>query len=546
MPFPFAAGTCRKRGFCRPGAVQVCLRSAACVSASHGMGDHLLIDLLRQGDLAAYTEREQKCDREAVRMDLNSSVLSRRGFMRGVASVSASLTLLPAETSTERPNIVLCMADDQGWGDVAYNHHPVLKTPVLDEMARSGLRFNRFYAAAPVCSPTRGSVLTGRHPNRFGCFSWGHTLRPQELTVAELLRSAGYATGHFGKWHLGEVRADSSVSPGASGFEEWLSSPNFYENDPLMSDKGKVIQTKGEGSQVAVDAALRFIRDATKRKQPFLAVVWFGSPHAPHEALSADREIYKDQPEKLQHFYGEITAMDRAIGKLRNELRQLNIEDNTLLWYKSDNGAIPVGSTGGLSGKKSDLEEGGIRVPSIMEWPARIQKPRVTEVPCGTVDVFPTLVELAGAKVSKQGLPLDGQSLVPMIEGKMSRREKPLGFWVYPTPGIATSSPELMKEMLLEQTGKKPPRAAMPDPGKDIKQYPLDARPGPAAWIDGDYKLHRKVDKGEVRYTLYNLALDPKETINLTATEPQRLSKMKADLEAWQSSVIRSLNGQDY
>src|SRR5690606_5734696 len=105
-------------------------------------------------------------------------------------------------------------------------------------------------------------------------------------------------------------------------------------------------------------------------------------------ALSADREIYKDQPEKLQHFYGEITAMDRAIGKLRNELRQLNIADNTLLWYKSDNGAIPVGSTGGLSGKKSDLEEGGIRVPSIMEWPARIQKPRVTEVPCGTVDVF--------------------------------------------------------------------------------------------------------------------------------------------------------------
>src|SRR5665648_81005 len=118
-----------------------------------------------------------------------------------------------------RPNIVLCMADDQGWGDMGYNGHPVLKTPNFDNMAASGLRFDRFYAAAPVCSPTRGSVMTGRHPNRFGCFSWGRTLRPQEITVAEALKTAGYVTGHFGKWHLGPVRKDSPVNPGNSGFD---------------------------------------------------------------------------------------------------------------------------------------------------------------------------------------------------------------------------------------------------------------------------------------------------------------------------------------
>src|SRR5690606_31531358 len=134
----------------------------------------------------------------------------------------------------------------QGWGDVAYNGHPVIKTPTLDEMAANHLRFDRFYAAAPVCSPTRGSVLTGRHPNRFGCFRWGHTLRPQEVTVAEALQRAGYATGHFGKWHLGSVRADSPVSPGKSGFEEWFSSPNFFENDPLMCHNGKVVEAQGE------------------------------------------------------------------------------------------------------------------------------------------------------------------------------------------------------------------------------------------------------------------------------------------------------------
>ena len=127
-----------------------------------------------------------------------------------------------AASAPTRPNVVLCMTDDQGWGDTGYNGHPVLKTPALDEMAATGLRFNRFYAAAPVCSPTRGSVMTGRHPNRFGCFAFNFSLRPEEVTLAEALRAAGYATGHFGKWHLGPVKASSPVSPNQSGFDESL------------------------------------------------------------------------------------------------------------------------------------------------------------------------------------------------------------------------------------------------------------------------------------------------------------------------------------
>ena len=125
--------------------------------------------------------------------------------------------------AAERPNVVLCMADDQGLGDMGYTGHPRIQTPTFDAMSREGLRFDRFYAAAPVCSPTRGSVMTGRHPNRFGCFSWGRTLRPQEITIAEALQQAGYRTGHFGKWHLGSVVARSPVSPGHSGFDAWLS-----------------------------------------------------------------------------------------------------------------------------------------------------------------------------------------------------------------------------------------------------------------------------------------------------------------------------------
>ncbi len=125
--------------------------------------------------------------------------------------------------SNDRPNIVLVMADDQGWGDMAYNGHPIVKTPNFDSSAATGLRFDRFYAAAPVCSPTRASVMTGRHPNRMGVFKWGYPMRPQETTIAEAVKTVGYTTGHFGKWHLGSVRNDSPANPGRNGFDEWLS-----------------------------------------------------------------------------------------------------------------------------------------------------------------------------------------------------------------------------------------------------------------------------------------------------------------------------------
>jgi arylsulfatase A-like enzyme len=474
-------------------------------------------------------------------MNMRGQAISRRGFLLGLA---ASAGQLPGAAG-ERPNIVLCMADDQGWGDVGFRNHPVLKTPVLDELAATGLCFERFYAAAPVCSPTRGSVLTGRHPNRYGCFSWGHTIRPQEVTIAEALRGAGYATGHFGKWHVGSVRADAPTSPANSGFDEWLSSPNFFENDPLMSRNGKVVQTKGEGSQVTVDAAIGFIRSAAQRRQPFLAVVWFGSPHAPHQALEADRRRYASQPEKLQHFYAEITAMDQAIGNLRKELRRLRISENSLFWYKSDNGAIPVGSTGGLAGGKGTLDEGGIRVPSMIEWPARLRKPRTTHMPCGTVDVYPTLVEIAGARVRDQVQPLDGVSLLPLIEGRMERRTKPLGFWVHPTPGIAVRSAELLQSLADEQAGQSPASRA-PSEG-DRQRHPEDNFPGAAAWIDGDYKLHRKAPKGGGAVgALFNLATDPQEKTDLALREPERAARMRVQLEEWQKSVARSLNGGDY
>jgi arylsulfatase A-like enzyme len=450
-----------------------------------------------------------------------------------------------------KPNIVLVMADDQGWGDMAYNGHRVVKTPNFDKMAATGLRFDRFYAAAPVCSPTRASVMTGRHPNRCGCFSWGHSLRPQEITLAEALKMAGYRTGHFGKWHLGSVRSGSPVNPGASGFDDWLSAENFFDIDPILSRKGKAEPMKGESSEITVDAALDFIRDSSRKKEPFLAVVWFGSPHAPHQATEADKRLYADQPANLQNFYGEITAMDRAFGKLRDELKRLGIEENTILWFCSDNGALPkVGSTGGFRGFKASLYEGGVLVPALLEWPARIPKHRTTSVRCNTADIYPTLLEIVGVKMKGQP-PLDGISLVPLIDNKMTARPRPMAFWVYPVGGIGTPSHAWMTELLaVQKEGKEPDDKAKLrlDAGKIAKRYPADKLLGHAAWIDGDWKLHRIPDKAgdKIRFELYDLAKDRAETKDVFASEPERVKTMRTALEAWQRSVIRSLNGEDY
>ncbi len=467
-------------------------------------------------------------------------------------SIVALTILLFAATAqaAERPNIVLVMADDQGWGDMAYTGHPIVKTPNFDEAAAVGLRFDRFYAAAPVCSPTRASVLTGRHPNRMGVFQWGFPMRPQEVTLAEALNNVGYATGHFGKWHLGSVRSDSLANPGRNGFDEWLSAPNFFDNDAILSHRGKAVQTEGESSQVTVDAALDWIGIRTGSAEPFLAVVWFGSPHLPHRAIEADRALYSDQSETRQHFYGEITGMDRAFGKLRGGLERLGIRGNTILWYCSDNGALnKVGSAGDHRGFKGDIYEGGLLVPAILEWPAKIRRPQTTNMRCNTCDIYPTLLEIAGVTIDHQPV-LDGVSLVPLIESGRQSRNRPMGFWRYPIPGIRTPSAEWMGELFAaQQKGGDIPAnessqhaAELPDPAFSDSQFP-----GHVAWIDGDWKLHRIVNKqGEISWELYNLSVDPAEKNDVLDSELQRVEQMRAALTDWLESVVGSLNGNDY
>jgi arylsulfatase A-like enzyme len=310
-----------------------------------------------------------------------------------------------------------------------------------------------------------------------------------------------------------------------------------------------------------MEAAIDFIRASSQAKKPFFAVVWFGSPHNPHVALDADRQLFGDQPVKLQHYYGEITAMDRSIGTLRQELRSLDIADNTLVWYTSDNGPQgplsrnPPGSAGGLRDRKGTLWEGGIRVPTIIEWPSRIRKPRISNVPGSTVDIFPTLLEVAGVKALEQSQPLDGMSILPLIDGKMTDRAKPMGFWSFPARGQSMRSRQMLATQLAAQRNGKPP----PSPPNDATQRKARAATalkilensglvGHAAWIDNQYKLHRipSSEPSLAKYTLYDLATDPAEANDLTGQMPDRVAKMKADLNQWQRSVVRSIAGEDF
>jgi len=457
----------------------------------------------------------------------------------GFLFLSSALAADRAAAPGVRPNIILCMADDLGWGDVGFNGNTVIQTPNLDAMASAGLRFNRFYAGAPVCSPTRGSALTGRHPNRYGIFSAnvGH-MRPEELTLAEQLRTLGYRTGHFGKWHLGTLTRTERDSnrggvkgaahyspPWINGFEVCFSTeakvPTF---DPMLKPKGagntwwnpvaeasasqpygtaywdqsgsKVTEgLSGDDSKVIMDRAVPFIRESVLARQPFFAVIWFHAPHLPVVAGPRHTALYSKYDKYAQHYYGCITALDEQVGRLRRTLHDLGANENTLIWFCSDNGPEgqakkAPGSAGPFRGRKRDLFEGGIRVPGLVEWPGRIQPGTVTDVPASTSDYLPTILSVLNVASVAETV-IDGISLVPLFQGRMKERPEPIGF-------------EFKKNYALSGNRFK----LLHQGGKDL---------------------------------LFDLSADPSETRDVSMDHPDVVARMAKQLAAWRQSCRQSL-----
>lgn len=493
--------------------------------------------------------------------------------LRAFAALSVLCPPLPAPAAP--PNVILMMGDDHGWEETGYHGHPHVKTPVLDEMAATGLKFERFYAAHPSCSPTRASFLTGRHPNRMGTFAPGWSFRPEEITSAHLLAKAGYHCAHLGKWHVGAVKKDSPVSPLAMGFHECLSHDNFFELNPSLSRNGgppAVLQ--GESSEILVREAIAVIERARKAGKPFFQVIWFGSPHEPYSGLARDLALYDDLPAKytrkvrltsnetggpttrpqgevLRERYAEITAMDRAIGELRRHLAQTGLRENTLLFYCGDNGTSPESALGfPHRGAKATFYEGGTLVPGLVEWPARIPKARSTDVRASTSDLLPTLAAITGQPPPRR--PLDGIDLTPVFDGTMTARPVALHFWEYGTAALARSKPRpyLAPEL---QEGTTPLVKKMG--GKATRDFTNFHQPpiresdylGPRSIIEGDHKLViHEANKGAPRIELFDLKTNPAEKTNLAEQQPDLVTSLQSKLRQWQESVLKSLTGADY
>lgn len=448
-----------------------------------------------------------------------------------------------------RPNIVLVMCDDLGWGDVGFNGGTKIQTPYLNALAQQSLRFRRFYAHAPVCSPTRGSCLTGRHPFRYGIYfaNTGH-LKPSEYTLPELLQEQGYSTGHFGKWHLGtltkEIRDANRggipkhrphyATPQGNGFDvcfsteskvptfdpmrkpvgdlgktsAWDAIKDLTQSEPYgthyWNEKGEIVRENlnGDNSRVIMDRALPFIEQACQRRQPFFAVVWLHTPHLPVVAGPRHQQMYANVSNvRHRNYFGCVTAMDEQIGRLRQKLADLDVIDDTMLCFCSDNGPegskSDPGSAGPFRGRKRSLYEGGIRVPGLIHWPRQIVAGRDSDFPAVTSDYLPTILEILDLQ-PHGGRPLDGVSLLPLIQGKQTRRQSPIGF----------------------QSGKRIALSA--------NRFKLI----------GDRQLRN--------WELYDLIDDPGESNDIAGTHSETVAAMAKTLSNWKDSCEQSDQGQDY
>lgn len=363
----------------------------------------------------------------------------------------------------ERPNIVLLLADDLGYQDLSCFGSPAVKTPRLDKLADQGMRFNRFHAGSAVCSPTRASVLTGRYPLRFGItkhFGDVKEYLPESATTfAELLKGAGYNTAHVGKWHLGGLhvdkqgrRLDDQPGPRQHGFDFYQTQ---IEQQPLRGSMGRKQTLYRQGGTVLIrndqqvgkedpyyskhltdangDFAVELIEKFAAEEKPFLLNVWWLVPHKPYEPAPEPywSDTTADGISEDQHcFRSMVRHMDAKIGQLLDKLDELGISDNTLVLFTSDNGAAFEGFIGELKGGKTDLHDGGLRVPMLVRWPATIPAGQRSDAFGHSNDLLPTFCEAAGIELPNT-LPIDGLSLLPHMKGGPSPSDKARGtvFW---------------------------------------------------------------------------------------------------------------------
>ena len=459
--------------------------------------------------------------------------MNRREFLKfaGTAAVSATLSPVLSRAGVEkgsgRPNVIVFLADDLGYGDLGCYGHPFIKTPNLDRFAAQGMRFTECYAAAPICSPSRAALLTGRVSYRVGVYHLAGEsvhLRTQERTIAELLRPAGYATCFLGKWHLGELDG-SDPTPEQQGFDHWFATrANCFPKNPadFIRNGAALGEIKGSYCEIVVDEAIDWLRQI-ESSRPFFIELCTSEPHTPvappaeFAAMYEDSKIEKlakkikygridrnpnidNAPAQRRQYYGTVTQLDAAFGKLMKALDEMKRSENTIVIFTSDNGPeFPGGSTridllrnrswgtpGKLRGMKRHLYEGGIRVAGIIRWPRRIKRAGVCGEAISSVDFLPTICEACGVDVPGDRV-IDGVSIISAFDGKKLKRTRPL-CWNINYTGVPNMAMRVGDEVLLGFADE-------PKPGQSLME-----------WIKGSTLA---------RFELYNVQTDVMQSIDL-------------------------------
>ena len=346
--------------------------------------------------------------------------MQRRQFLKSVAAfagaVSCGSLLSNCATKAGKPNVLLILTDDQGWGDVTSHNNPRVHTPTMDRLAAEGARFDRFYVS-PVCAPTRASLLSGRYHPRTGVHGVTRdyeTMRADEVTIAEILKQNGYATAAFGKWHNG---AHYPQNPNGQGFDEFVGFCAGHWNNYFstkLERNGVEFKSKGYIADYLTDEAIRFIEK--NKEKPFFCYVPYNPPHSPFQAPDAYFEKYKAQgmDDELACVYAMCENLDDNIARLLDTLREQRLTDNTIVLFITDNGPNTDRYNGDMRGRKGSPHEGGSRVPCFIRWPEHIKPGEVIKPIAAHIDILPTLVELL-ALPKPETKPLDGVSLAPLL-----------------------------------------------------------------------------------------------------------------------------------
>ena len=469
---------------------------------------------------------------------------SRRDFLRSISAGAAALALPGICTAqprdTGRPNIIFILTDDQGWGDGGRFGHPYMKTPALDRLAREGAWFRQFYVNNPVCSPSRTAFMTGHFPARHRVHQ--HFAKPQQnkshsmpnwldanvTTVCDVLRSAGYATAHFGKWHLCGNPCPNAPAPGEYGIDEHRVANGSPKANAWDAATRRDPYFRAKSTGLFVDETIRFIK--ANRGKPFYVNLWTLVPHAKLNPTPEELAVYKDlavrpgdfrsymrnyvadakdMTAQMKVYCASMTGLDKAIGRLLDFLGREGLAANTVIVFSSDNGPedyrvgnarnAGMGSPGALRARKRGLYEGGIRTPLLVRWPGKIAAGRVDDQSVLTaVDLLPTICGLIGVDAAR--LKPDGEDVGDVLLGEPRPRVKPI-FWEW--RGGVVGGPEY-----------RPPRLAV---------------------REGKWKLFCEYD-GSNRQ-LYDIPADPEERRNVAAEHPGIAGRLAKMLLAWKQSL---------